>query len=59
MDGCGGWLLTHDDGTVECIEVDCTDTSAVRHDWRAPCADLDDPYHHCAEPVPTRQRHAA
>ncbi|HVF73845.1 MAG TPA: hypothetical protein VM938_02250 [Acidimicrobiales bacterium] len=59
MDGCGGWLITHDDGIVECVEVDCTDLSPARHDWRATCAELDDSCLDCTEPVDHRQQRAA
>jgi len=59
MDSCGGWLITHDDGSVECVEIECTDLSPARHDWRAPCAELDDPCVDCVEPVVHRHRHAA
>ncbi|HEX9970374.1 MAG TPA: hypothetical protein VGB03_09555 [Acidimicrobiales bacterium] len=59
MDGCGGWLITHEDGTVECVDADCEATDPVLHDWRIPCADLDQPCHDCAEPLPQRQSIAA
>jgi hypothetical protein len=59
MDGCGGWLITHDDGTVECVEVDCESLDPVRHDWRTTCAELDELCHDCVEPLPDRQWKAA
>lgn len=61
MDGCTGWLVTHEDGTLECIDVDCTSVDVARHDWRTTCTEIDDPCGRCTEPVamPDRQWKAA
>jgi len=40
MDECHGLLVIHDDGTLECLDVDCLDLDPVRHDWRASCEDV-------------------
>jgi hypothetical protein len=40
MDECHGLLVTHEDGRVECLDVDCVELDAARHDWRAGCADV-------------------
>ena len=37
---CQGILVTHDDGRVECLEVDCVELVAPRHEWRASCSDV-------------------
>jgi hypothetical protein len=59
-DGCTGILVTHDDGWVECLDPDCTDADALRHQWRLACADVDTAScGACADPLPDRRRHAA
>jgi hypothetical protein len=40
MDECHGVLVTHQDGSVECLESGCADLAAPRHEWRAGCADV-------------------
>jgi hypothetical protein len=40
MDECHGVLVTHQDGSVECLESECVDLAAPRHEWRADCADV-------------------
>ncbi|HEV7886811.1 MAG TPA: hypothetical protein VGO92_04575 [Acidimicrobiales bacterium] len=39
MDECHGLLVTHQDGRVECLDLDCETPDAPRHPWRADCAD--------------------
>jgi hypothetical protein len=46
-DGCTGTLVTHEDGNVECLDLDCLDVDAARHDWRLSCADLGEPCAPC------------
>lgn len=46
-DGCTGILVTHQDGSVECLDSDCTDEDMRRHDWRLACADLGEPCGAC------------
>jgi hypothetical protein len=40
MDECHGLLVTHGDGRVECLDLECVDLDAPRHDWRASCIDV-------------------
>lgn len=56
MDGCTGWLVTHDDSTLECIHADCTSADPARHDWRMPCAELDERCDRCTEPTTVHDR---
>jgi hypothetical protein len=37
---CRGLLVTHEDGRVECLDIDCVDFDAPRHVWRALCCDV-------------------
>jgi hypothetical protein len=42
MDECHGLLVTHEDGRVECLDVDgnCVELDPVRHEWRADCHEV-------------------
>ena len=40
MDECLGLLVTHADGHVECLDDQCLEPDAPRHEWRAACEDV-------------------
>ncbi|SDW54907.1 hypothetical protein SAMN05421504_101873 [Amycolatopsis xylanica] len=37
LDHCHGTLIVHPNGDVECMEPDCTDLDAVRHEFTIDC----------------------